>query len=598
MTRVTGASQLDVSAYMPHNERYTRAHVIDGTIVRNQLSELGKLVLDPKSVVVVEEGNLLYGFSSKVQKYVGMLKGRVLSREPEVRSLVKLLLETQDREVGERAWEVLNALKKIDPTIEAVNFSNKRHLEGFSKFRNIRVRTLIQPYRAVGMQGVDHPFWHIKEVVVGARSGWYFDNLEDVASIEGFKATKSEPPLKIKWLRDPVLILESGKVIVPCRMRIDDIEVVNLFYGRIDSMMSRVAESGTSQELLQYKGVKEAPFYFEGGNLLPAMNQKGEVVYLSGVTNLLFSALNAHFLFRSEEAKRQLQQEMEWLSRSFSDLLMVEMNLERAGLLNDVAQSAKGMCARIFLASVNYFAKQMEETLEAKVVSLGAFLQPLPEYHLDLFMLPAPGGIVFLHDYDLSREVLLTISSTHKLTLEEQGRMRLYMTLVNKKQRRYGVLLKGIRQQLERAHFKVMPMTGFFDVNLERNAVSFSNAIMGTTEKGSYCITNGSSHPFDRYLRKAFADQLYKGGISRVYFTGKATPLNDVWRSITPANDYSEADLALLGHGGIHCRTQPVNSLLTTFPTLTPGAIPTPFNEETVQRSLPEFFKEMLAIID
>jgi len=220
-----------------------------------------------------------------------------------------------------------------------------------------------------------------------------------------------------------------------------------------------------------------------------------------------------------------------------------------------------------------------------------------------MFLMPAPGGVIFTQDYGLCCEVIKKIQDYYKNTLKlvEKQRLENYLEHGKEKHHKYSEQLMKISQKLQEEGFTVIPLPGVF-YDDESMAVNFLNSIVGIGKEEKFCITNGSSHPVDRYLRDAFTAFLNNYGIQHVYFTGRKT-VADIWNIELPTNKFAEADHGLMEGGGIHCRTQ---TLPVSFKDFNPRQCQNPSptllkflaENEYVGETLPQFYVKMLKYME
>ncbi len=613
----------------------------------------------PQTTSIIHEGEPLHSACSKIKKYLHtFLLTRTMNGHPtlnyftEIRCFITNILDLEDSEKRMDAFHALICMEKSDPSLHSLNyeiscFLNSSSEEGRKRsFNRLYAfsRTLLQPmqmhfpikpcipknafflptpitFSHLIHREVHDAFWHVEQIMVGHEAGCYIDNLTEIAEKEGISQVIDLAKLafvpEIEWARDAMIILENGELLIPSRINLlhPDDQLGFFFtpprskfshlitklcsHDFAEGILGSVADDFVSSKMLKsdIQGIREAPFYFEGGNLIPAINQAGERIYLCGANNILFSVLNSHFIL--SDHKKELLEEVKSLEVSPYKLLFIQERLENAGLLTKFSSSReKEWIAKLTIASIKSIEKQMARTLGCPVIVIGDVFQPPIEFHLDMFLLPAPEGVVFIQDFELCKTVLTHTLQSYSLSDEERKQLLMYLEESERLQKIHGEKLKAVTLQLYHAGFHVVSVPGaYYEKTKKGRAVNLLNAIMGIGKAQRFCISNGSSHPADRFLRDAFTSILNAHGIAHVYFTGKATK-KDVWEPVTP-NAYPDADKSIKNLvGGVHCRTQEISRLNKDF-TLTKNTSPRQnreFNETFVGESLPEFYKEMLLL--
>ncbi len=646
-------------------------------IPKNQITELLSLTQYPHSHSVVYEGDPLYSFHSKIQKYMHDVKKNLVSPQkteglptlnylPLLRNLVGQIIHPAVPETVERARHTLLLLEKMEPCLESLNYEISQFLTHADEKSRTQSLKRLQAFAASPLEPMQihfpmkpwspHPsstyrsllpksepivpivcrethdaFWHLEGILIGHDAGCYLDNLKEIAEKEGLSKIINFAEIphipETKWLRDTFVILENREILIPSRINLvhpDDPRGFMTFSNRKrklgdliahlcahpfdEGILGSVADKHLSEQWLHapIHGVREAPFYFEGGNLLPAVNQAGEKIYLSGANNLLFSMLNSHFIFSNTQEKMNLLQEIRNLegTPSFSKdhLLLVQERLENAGLLSQFPSiQEKKWIAQLTIAATKYMEKQIAAALGCPLIIIGEIFQAPVEFHLDMFLMPAPEGVIFIQDFELCKTVLNHILQSYPLSENEKKRLLVYLQETELKQKTHGEQLKAISQKLETAGFKVLPLPGAYYEKSGRRSVNLLNSLMGIGKRGQFCISNGSSHPADRYLRDAFTNILHAHGISHVYFTGKETK-KTVFDPLTPFA-YPAAESGIEDGGGFHCRTQEIHRSMKEFaiipnPSLPPAPLrsgPVKDNSAEAQRQLHEIGEKLEA---
>lgn len=192
-------------------------------------------------------------------------------------------------------------------------------------------------------------------------------------------------------------------------------------------------------------------------------------------------------------------------------------------------------------------------------------------YHLDEFLLPAPGHALFLVNYALCAEVLGSIiKARQELAISESDLQLLerYRETAKKLDREIGPLLKIVEAQLQEAGFTVIPAPGCFfyepkdmyqqfPVPSEGICINFMNALTGWSSKiqGYYYVTHGF-HAGER-IGKLFMESF------SLFLKHYLHNINIFFIGYNPEDpeDYSEAvDFwnRMETQSGVHCTTFPL----------------------------------------
>ncbi|MBS0655292.1 MAG: hypothetical protein JSR46_05925, partial [Verrucomicrobia bacterium] len=155
----------------------------------------------------------------------------------------------------------------------------------------------------------------------------------------------------------------------------------------------------------------------------------------------------------------------------------------------------------------------------------------------------------------------------------------------------YERALTDISRALHTFGFRVIPVPGLYHKDLGLANVNFMNSIIGVGKNGKFCITNGSSHSLDRYLREAYTAILHAHGIDNVYFVGRETTGEYGCRD--PRGIFDAAETSLSHGGGIHCRTQEVTTSLKGF-AITPNPALSPLSDRQEQGYVGDTFQQFL----
>lgn len=465
--------------------------------------------------------------------------------------------------------------------------------------------SLFSTQKHSGLKISKNSFLNDKRILVGNKDKigqCFFDNIKQVTQSEGVCRAIEFP---IEWVRDPLIFLEKNRYLIPCPMNVGPqfifgtppiAHFLERLLGSCESALG--IASDVADKLRLFEGHQEAPFYFEGGNLMPATTQTGKNVYLCGASNLLYSVLNSGYLFAQKERRESLLDEMKTLEKLNAyrqkEIDFIRDRLEKGGLLNGFSDKEKEKIAKLTIASISYFRKKMASTLGCKAIQIGNVFKEQPDYHLDLFLMPAPGGVIFIQDHKLCCDVInkILIKHSNHLSSEEKKRLGVYLKKGQKKEKKHGEQLRKITENLRKEGFKVIPVPGAYHLETSQPAANFINAVVGVGKKeNTFIITNGSSHPVDRYLRDAFTAFLNHYGVEHVYFAGRKTTGSLFEKRLI--HRFSEGDKGLAKAGGVHCRTLEVPKSLENFK---PKLLKSPLKHhvEYMEKSLPTFYREIL----
>lgn len=602
-------------------------------------------ILDPFRMGMILDGDPVR-FPQKVQCFAKDARYFQTSyRHDRWKKLVSVVIDEQaSSEQKEIAQLSLLALERFNPALIACNDNVAKFLD--SPFQDERVQSHIELTRLVNLSfskcefkapikthtfskgmpnygALTNPtptqgnfthsdFWTHRKIVMGHPTQGlfetYFRNLVDVAEIEALPKPTLE---SVEWLQDPMIVLPDGTPLTPSSVNLEFNEGIFAlaWFGqkrRIDKLVENLlgAESPflgqttqAAEELRATTKCQEASFYFEGGNLISAINRDGEKVYLCGASNILVSILNSQRVFSNTEKRKRLIEKAHSLMNDPGDLqtqiAMVEARLDQAGLLVGFGPKDRKKIATLTVASIPVFKQDMEATLNTKVITLGEVFEHQPEVHLDLFMMPAPGGDIFIQDHFLSQQVINEVQETygHKLSDDELDQLDEYARNAKLAHGQQEQALTHISKQLRSHGFNVIPVPGSY----WRGAIpsiNFLNSIVGIGERGKYCITNGASGQVGRYLADAFAAFLKKSHFDNIYFIGRETA--SVGCETAPCHrSFRVASASLANGGGIHCRTQVLPQSVEKLK-LEKATQSIPRTDRFVGESLPVFFASVL----
>ena len=465
-------------------------------------------------------------------------------------------------------------------------------------------------------------FWGLKEIFINTTrdvAAPMKNNLRRACAFEKIPVSGLPFPLTDDWICDYGAVKTNGEILLPADLCMDedfDKVLEQMVADPTCPAQGVVARSRTTEKLLQSSlpRMKVAPFYFEGGNLIQTFDpEKGGVCYLSGGYNLLYSFLNGEVTFKGREEdllKFINEQNVVFSEIEIQKMQKMRKRLGNAGLFQDFpAEKDQLWLSTMACFAIDYIKKMMEETLEAPVIVLGDPLEPQIEFHLDMFLAPTP-GFIGIQSYHACMGLIEDIYSNRDLSDDEKARLKMYYQIAKEMHEGSQQQFKEIADQLTQRGFKVAPLPGMFWAERENGErfmpVNFINSITGIGDDNlPFCITNGSGHPVDRYLREAFVARMKDQGVERVYFVGREEEqgVNLAITHVT-AMKYSSAQYSLEQEGGgIHCKVQAIHGLTNLKPDDTSiGAsslAPAPSlvaAKDSVSVSLPRFFRKMLGM--
>ncbi len=493
------------------------------------------------------------------------------------------------------ALKTLELLGRIDQRVDLVfcqcakflqtNSPNvKRGLElwcdnspPFLIYKEIKPR-VAEPASLRKMLPMEQDEWRIRKIFLGTNSRSFVQNFEEVGEKEGFTL---ETPFwnneeeSIAWLRDMVLLTPSGRILIPKIVTFDEEfwDTHNSFYSALggDWLMGEVVLYPDSLEKLREIGAEEASVYYEGGNLTLGRNQKGKLFYLSGQGNLQMS-----FILHAERLIHENLQGLQEKWRAFTPeesqeifqeaMVFMQPALIRSGI---IAKFANVSFYDIVIAAVlglRQLRAEFMNELQLPTLFLGPPYELQAEFHIDLFVIPAPNGMVFVQDYSQTVAILEELLSEDHWSFEKRDNLEEYLTKAKLMEQKYQQQIKHIGAQLQLSDFKVCYVPGLYHLNLvegdDNSSVAkaaYINCIFGLDAQNEiYCISMGSVSHFESYFEKKFAESLHSYGVKKVYFLGRPT-VGEV--SYAGGLPYVYANEKLWRDGGIHCISLEITDL-------------------------------------
>jgi hypothetical protein len=322
------------------------------------------------------------------------------------------------------------------------------------------------------------PFWRYKKIYYGITPKKILDDLERIYKIENLCLESLK--LLTPWARDPILLPGNKTMLFPARIKkrretdqqtLDFLFTIKQLYSKEgrpfqQSVMGWVLDKSLSKGLIKANchNAREVPCYFESANLIKAQNSKNETVYLSGASNLLYTLLNAGSIPYYATQIDAIVERVKKISEETPSLNQDQ--LERVGLIESGWSKPKKMLAmRIFHAIMETIKEVMTNEFEFPLIHLGDPLEAPPDFHLDLYLLPAPGGIMFLQDHQKSWDLLESPKDQKNCTKDEIDRIHLYQEAAIHADEDDREKLNRIAEKLKQSDFKVIRVAGCFYTN-------------------------------------------------------------------------------------------------------------------------------------
>lgn len=210
--------------------------------------------------------------------------------------------------------------------------------------------------------------------------------------------------------------------------------------------------------------------------------------------------------------------------------------------LNGIVRVQKEDGASVDINEIKRHAAEILGVDESDIIYLN-----LPDDHIDMHLRPGPNGVMFMNDFNLSANMIDAVLSnpkySSKLSIEERQTLKAFKTDAIKMKAEKGAVYKEMKTRIKASGFDVVSLPGVFSNGEaeDKISVNFMNGIMGTGNKGTYFISNGSNV---KILNNIFASTLSNYGIDNVYFVGR----NSNKINFNSSNESIEA------RGGIDCR--------------------------------------------
>jgi hypothetical protein len=440
-----------------------------------------------------------------------------------VHVIAAIAFSTHDQSIRIRAIMALQNLAKHDPLLDSLVYALKtRNVRALTPFfasepKPLHVHFPIRPFSSPTLPLVDrsyivenrqfhNAFWTIRRIVLGRAAGCFLDNLGDIQRNEGFHLSRMNiRDGSFSWFRDCMLIMDDGRIIVPQQAHFD--ESFRKMARKLNrdlptDTMGVVEEHRSSETLLKSSipNLHEAPFYFEGGNVLRAFNRDGEEVYIWGGSNLTYSILNSAQTFHNH--KQRLLEEMKRdKERGIkpTDIEFIRLRLKPTGLLQGFSDEEVEFIATLTLSSINCLRDWTSQYLGKKVIIPSFPFKPQPAFHLDIFMAAAPGGVIFLNDFSLCLTAIENIFAVKPLSKRERERLQKYYDFAQEYDAHFGEELDKIGMKLETQGFNVVRVPGVYYASYKQISLRLLNSIFGIGPEGTYCITNGGKYSADRH---------------------------------------------------------------------------------------------------
>lgn len=551
---------------------------LDGEIVQSPLQKICILVRQ-----IGQELRELHSVRQPTLAYAALLDGKEKEKGFKlVKKLAGLIWVRPKDHIAQLVLYALEKLKKYDESIELVIRSSRDFIQKMratnlgkapkflvhfvQKEKGLTLDLPLKPIclspRALPLQEPFHPFWKIQKICFGAIKDddyqIFRQNLEEIANQESFVV----PNLNLKngrleWLCDPMLLV-NGTPYLPQHLfdpQSAKEEIYQALCQTSNSPMGMVANRRTTDHLITEfpEDFRLAPFYFEGGNILETVDRKGQRYFLVGASNVLFSLINMVETFSPAERESIIEKAKQMNPCGVDQMDELETSLWSLDSFHSWSNEKLRRLVQCIYAGVPDVVEKMRKTLPGKVLIIGNVFEDQPEFHIDMFMCPAPGGRIFIHDYCKALTILSRILQRKDLTHTEREQLMSYYEQMQSDGDLYQGQIERISETLKGEGFRVIPVAGLINSKKGQVQVCYMNAIFGQNDQGTYCITNGSLESVDRFFREAFLDDLRREGINRVYFTGRKTR-GEI--SKFGGFPYWVADKSLANSGGIHCRVQ------------------------------------------
>jgi len=384
-------------------------------------------------------------------------------------------------------------------------------------------------------------------------------------------------PLKCRfqWFRDVFFPISAGKVLIPfvgpkyacndaLEIKLRTILPYNSAYFTALPLQQQMMGNPYKFSKLYFGWMqsselpftcKESTFYFEGGNLLRVINRKNETIILCGALNLVCAFIVAELnqTFTSLEMQEKIQKKINELLGK--NTLQVQLLKETKDVLK-ILYKRKDISlkdAYQAVAKIEVIRDELQEELQSPMLVLESghgFDQAQLELHIDMYILPAPNGVVFVQSYEVTVHTLQEILDNSRLSFLELKVLNSFLKYARLLRRRDEKRLRAVCKQLEQLDLTVIKVPGIY-VNKHYN-INYLNSIAGQGSTGSFVITNGfKGIPGEGYLRDAFTMFLQAKGIDSVYFQG-----HDLKKTMETSPDWDLESLKMIQlFGGIHCRS-------------------------------------------
>jgi len=383
-------------------------------------------------------------------------------------------------------------------------------------------------------------------------SSHYFENMSEIAAIEGFEIV---PSATVHACRDPKMRVSDGVIIEPTWH--DNVYVaIGRFEKRAKYLKNHAAYltkhpsfsdihvgavalqrlHRCSPEGVANENRRESRLYFEGGDGFHLTNAHGSQQYIFGDDlscinhqllrkNKWFSDVNPEsdnikteaFVFAkyndgitlpyvSKLIAKKIENETKAIREKLSDenALNTLKEMDQMGLLtslkfNEEKDKIKGRhLAAEYLAELQ-FVKERLFPCELRCESINVIFSPQLAYHLDLAMMPGPKGSIFLADHEESVRLLESIHAKAKeLGFDKKTIDHLSSFIQTTKQvaRDLKPLFNETKKRYESAGHPVIstPAAFYSYVDGKPFNVNFLNCVTGYSEKTGhfYVIAPGT----------------------------------------------------------------------------------------------------------
>ncbi len=346
--------------------------------------------------------------------------------------------------------------------------------------------------------------------------------LKDIGKLEGFSVEITKFPYT--WIEDQGIVGKSGEIFaIPTNQLAQFAYKEYLGYSFPSHGQAILIPEITVEDLtsLQTNSI------LIGGNVLVQKQKDGKPGAIIGLDSLLLSTFylqrKGYFLKEASLVRinelinrgfdiQKIRRIIESLNRN-SLLMDDRLNKPRESMFNSDQEQRNFVSSLVIPRQFSTWSQQMKinfvELFLAKQELAKTVIADdlgLPEhrivfvnqhiFHIDMFLRPGPGAIVFIQDYEKSIELVRDLYGEYP----DREHGYVYSAALSDAGKQGAIL--SVKQQLE-AFYDVISIAGIF--NSPRDPINYMNGIMGAGDDYYYYITNQSRfHELD----EAFANAL------------------------------------------------------------------------------------------